>query len=114
MNEALGIIEIVGLATATLVADCMVKTSNVKLEKFEPAKGMGLMTVKVRGDVGAVNAAVSAGKDMAVSHGKYQASSVIARPSGELSKVFMPQAKQPKPVKKQESKRPANKEEDSQ
>jgi len=88
MKEALGIIEIQGLATAIAVVDCMVKTANVSVRSVEPAKGMGYMTVKITGDVGAVNAAVHAGKQAGVMNGKYISSSVIARPAEGLAAVF--------------------------
>lgn len=88
MNEALGIIEIQGLATAIAVADCMVKTANVSIKSVEPAKGMGYMTVKITGDVGAVNAAVHAGKQAGMMNGKYISSSVIARPAEGLEAAF--------------------------
>jgi len=92
MKEALGIIEIQGLATAIAVVDCMVKTANVSVKSVEPAKGMGYMTVKITGDVGAVNAAVHAGKQAGVMNGKYISSSVIARPAEGLAAVFLAEA----------------------
>ena len=84
MKKALGMIEIVGLSTAIFVADIMIKTANVEIIEIENTKGLGYMTVKVVGDVGAVNAAVSAGKNEAMSYGNYVSSVVIARPHDEM------------------------------
>lgn len=84
MKKALGMVEIVGLSTAIFVADIMIKTANVEIIEIENTKGLGYMTVKVVGDVGAVNAAVSAGKNEAMSYGNYVSSVVIARPHDEM------------------------------
>lgn len=84
MKKALGMVEIVGLSTAIFVADIMIKTANVEIIEIENTKGLGYMTVKVVGDVGAVNAAVSAGKNEAMSYGNYVSSIVIARPHDEM------------------------------
>lgn len=89
MRKALGIIEIKGLAAAVNVADAMVKASNVDLAGIERAKGMGYMTVKVTGDVGAVTAAIGAGKQFAVDCSKYITSSVIANPAQGMAEVFI-------------------------
>lgn len=62
MNRALGLIEVVGLTNAIIVADTMLKASNIKMEDVEITKGMGFVTVKVSGDVGAVKAAIDSGK----------------------------------------------------
>ena len=60
MEEAMGMIETRGLVAAIESADAMVKAANVKLVSKEYA-GSGLVTMTVRGDVGAVKAAVDAG-----------------------------------------------------
>ena len=60
MNNALGMVETKGLVGAIEAADAMVKASNVELAGYEKI-GSGLVTVMVRGDVGAVKAAVEAG-----------------------------------------------------
>ena len=80
MNDALGMVETRGLATAITVADVMVKTANVKLIGAERARGHGWTTIKVMGDVAAVNAAVSAGKKKAEEYGHFVSSKVIPRP----------------------------------
>ena len=64
MGEALGLIETRGLVGAIEAADAMVKAANVTLVSKEEIGG-GLVTVMVRGDVGAVQAAVEAGAEAA-------------------------------------------------
>jgi len=93
MKDALGLIEIQGLATAVLVADTMVKTANVTIIQIERARGHGWITVKITGDVGAVNAAVSAGKQVGETYHHYISSKVIPRPSDSVEKVFCQTAK---------------------
>lgn len=93
MKDALGLIEIQGLATAVLVADTMVKTANVTIIQIERARGHGWITVKITGDVGAVNAAVSAGKQIGETYHHYISSKVIPRPSDSVEKVFCQTAK---------------------
>ena len=60
MSEALGLIETKGLVGAIEAADAMVKAASVTIASYEKI-GFGLVTVMVRGDVGAVKAAVDAG-----------------------------------------------------
>ena len=60
MNEAVGMVETKGLVGAIEAADAMVKAANVHLVGYEKI-GSGLVTVMVRGDVGAVKAATDAG-----------------------------------------------------
>lgn len=85
MSESLGLVEVVGYSTAVYIADSMVKTADVQIEKVERARGDGWMTVYVTGDVGAVNASVAAGQDSAEKVGKFVSSRVIARPAGDLA-----------------------------
>ena len=89
MKEALGLIEVRGLSTAILTADTMSKASNISVLEIENAKGGGYMAIKIKGDVAAVNAAISAGKSIAAQHGSFIASKVIARPSDDLSGMFI-------------------------
>ncbi|WP_338146968.1 BMC domain-containing protein [Veillonella intestinalis] len=84
MKDALGLVEVAGLATAIHVADAMVKSANVVIIDIEKAKGSGWMTVKVRGDVGAVQAAVQAGAAQAEQFGHLIAQKVIPRPAEGL------------------------------
>ena len=69
MNNALGLVETKGLVGAIEAADAMVKSANVQLVGYEKI-GSGLVTVMVRGDVGAVKAAVDAGSAAASAVGE--------------------------------------------
>lgn len=88
MKQALGLVEVQGLSTAVLVADTMVKAANVTILEIENSKGQGYMTVKVAGDVGAVNAAVSAGKQTGLENQKLVSFKVIARPADSVEQIF--------------------------
>ena len=74
--EALGMVETRGLVAAIEAADAMVKAANVELIGTEKI-GSGLVSVMVRGDVGAVKAAVEAGSSSAGSLGEVIATHVI-------------------------------------
>ncbi|MDK6955581.1 propanediol utilization microcompartment protein PduJ, partial [Klebsiella pneumoniae subsp. pneumoniae] len=76
MNNALGLVETKGLVGAIEAADAMVKSANVQLIGYEKI-GSGLITVMVRGDVGAVKAAVDAGSAAASVVGEVKSSHVI-------------------------------------
>jgi ethanolamine utilization protein EutM len=78
-GEALGMIETRGLIAAIEAADAMVKAANVELIGSEKI-GSGLVTVLVRGDVGAVKAATDAGAEAARRVGEVVSVHVIARP----------------------------------
>lgn len=87
--NALGMIETKGLVAAIEAADAMVKAANVTLVKKEYA-GAGLVTIMVRGDVGAVKAATDAGAAAAERVGELVAVHVIARPHEELEPMIGP------------------------
>lgn len=87
MGDALGLIETKGLVSAIEAADVMVKTANVVLVGTEKV-GSGLVTVMVRGEVGAVKAAVEAGASAAGRLGELIASHVIPRPHNDLEKIL--------------------------
>ncbi len=87
MEEAMGLIETRGLVAAIEAADAMVKAANVKLVSKEYA-GSGLVTMTVRGDVGAVKAAVDAGAAAAKRIGEVVSIHVIPRPHNEVDKVI--------------------------
>ena len=89
--EALGMIETRGLVAAIEAADAMVKAANVTLIGSEKI-GSGLVSVMVRGDVGAVKAAVDAGAAAAGSLGEIVATHVIPRPHADVEKL-LPSAK---------------------
>ncbi len=78
-GEALGMIETRGLVGAIEAADAMVKAANVVLVGSERV-GSGLVTVMVRGDVGAVKAATDAGAQAAKRVGEVVSVHVIPRP----------------------------------
>ncbi len=94
MREALGMIETKGLVGAIEAADAMVKAADVVLVGKENI-GSGLVTVMVRGDVGAVKAAVDAGASAAKRVGDLVSVHIIPRPHEEVE-VVLPQIKKEK------------------
>ena len=86
-QDALGMIETRGLVAAVEAADAMVKAAEVTLVGTEKI-GSGLVSVMVRGDVGAVNAAVDAGKASAARLGEVVATHVIPRPHNDVEKIL--------------------------
>ena len=86
-KEALGMVETKGLVGAIEAADAMVKAANVTLIGKEKI-GSGLVTVMVRGDVGAVKAATDAGAAAARRVGELISIHVIARPHSDLEKIL--------------------------
>lgn len=97
MNNALGLIEVVGLAVAINTADVMLKAASVTLLKVEKAKGSGWMTIFVTGDVGAVNAAIESGVASAKAENKYVSSKVIARPGEGIETLILSVTKDKEP-----------------
>ena len=85
--EALGMIETRGLTAAVEAADAMVKAAEVTLIGTEKI-GSGLVSVMVRGDVGAVKAAVEAGNATASRLGEIIATHVIPRPHADVEKIL--------------------------
>ena len=90
-QEALGMVETRGLTAAIEAADQMCKAANVALVGTEKI-GSGLVTVMVRGDVGAVKASVEAGASAAKRVGELVSSHVIASPHNDVEGI-LPQAK---------------------
>ena len=86
-QEALGMIETRGLTAAIEAADAMVKAAEVTLVGTEKI-GSGLVSVMVRGDVGAVKAAVEAGSATAQRLGEIIATHVIPRPHADVEKIL--------------------------
>ena len=86
-QEALGMVETRGLVAAIEAADAMLKAANVVLVGTEKI-GSGLVSVMVRGDVGAVNAAVQAGGTTAAKLGEIIATHVIPRPHADVEKIL--------------------------
>ena len=86
-NNALGMVETKGLVGAIEAADAMVKSANVHLVGKEQVGG-GLVTVMVRGDVGAVKAATDAGAAAAEKVGELISVHVIPRPHSEVDAIL--------------------------
>ena len=87
MESAYGFIETRGLTAAIEAADAMVKAANVRLIGKEKT-GSGLVTVMVRGDVGAVKAATEAGAEAASRVGELVSVHVIPRPHADVEKML--------------------------
>ncbi len=86
-SEALGLIETRGLVAAIEAADTMVKAANVSLIGREQI-GAGYVTVMVRGDVGAVQAATDAGAEAAKVVGELISVHVIPRPHSDVENML--------------------------
>ncbi len=86
-NEALGMVETRGLIGAIEAADTMVKAANVKLSGKQQVGG-GFVTVMVRGDVGAVQAATDAGAEAAKAVGELVSVHVIPRPHSDVESIL--------------------------
>ncbi len=86
-TEALGMVETKGLVGAIEAADAMVKAANVHLIGKELVGG-GLVTVMVRGDVGAVKAATDAGAAAAQRVGELLSVHVIPRPHNDVETIL--------------------------
>ena len=95
-TNSLGMIETKGLVGAIEAADAMVKSANVQRVGKEQVGG-GLVTVMVRGDVGAVKAATDAGAAAAEKVGELVSVHVIARPHSEVD-VILPKPSRPGPA----------------
>ena len=83
-NEALGMVETKGLVGAIEAADAMTKAANVTMIGYEKI-GSGLVTIMVRGDVGAVKASVDAA---AANVGEVVSCHVIPRPHTDVEKIL--------------------------
>ncbi|MDR1903335.1 MAG: BMC domain-containing protein [Treponema sp.] len=84
---ALGMVETKGLAASIEAADAMVKAANVGLAGKVHVGG-GLVTVMVRGDVGAVKAATDAGAAAAAKVGELVSVHVIPRPHSDVEFIL--------------------------
>nr|WP_314263971.1 BMC domain-containing protein [uncultured Moellerella sp.] len=87
MGDALGLIETQGLVACIEAADTMCKAANVELIGYENV-GSGLVTAMVKGDVGAVKAAVDSGVESAQRIGTVVTSLVIPRPHNDIQKII--------------------------
>ena len=87
VTQALGMIETKGLVASIEAADAMVKSADVTLVGTEKI-GSGLVTIMVRGDVGAVKAATESGAAAAAKLGELVAVHVIPRPHSDVEKIL--------------------------
>ena len=85
-DEALGLIETIGLVPALEAADKMLKASDVELISYENI-GSTLVTIIVKGDVAAVRSAVEAGAEAAAAIGKLTAKNVMPSPIREVGDI---------------------------
>ncbi|ABR49955.1 microcompartments protein [Alkaliphilus metalliredigens QYMF] len=85
-EEALGLIETIGMVPAVEAADKMLKASNVEIVAYENI-GSTLVTVMIKGDVAAVKAAVEAGATAASTIGKLTAQHVMPRPIENIGHI---------------------------
>lgn len=86
-GQALGMIETKGFVASVEAADVMVKSANVELVGYEKI-GSGMVTVIVRGDVGAVKAAVEAAVNAVEKLGELLGHDVIARPDTGVEAIL--------------------------
>lgn len=85
-EEALGLVETLGMAPALEAADKMLKAANVELISYENV-GSTLVTIMVKGDVAAVRSAVEAGAEAAAKIGTVTAKNVMPRPIREIGDI---------------------------
>jgi len=86
-NQAIGMIETRGYVASLAAADAMVKAANVEIVSKNEIGG-GLVSVVVKGDVGAVKAATEAGAEAANQIGEVVAVHVIPRPHNDIGQHF--------------------------
>ncbi|MCM3691937.1 BMC domain-containing protein [Neobacillus niacini] len=87
VGQAIGMIETKGLVGSMEAADAMIKAANVSLVKQEFVDG-GIVTVIIQGDVGAVQAAVDAGREAAKRVGELLGAHVIPRPDQSVREML--------------------------
>lgn len=87
MNQSLGMIETRGLTAAIEAADAMLKAANVEVVGSEKI-GSGLVTVVIKGEVGAVKAAIDVGSEAVERTGELIAAHVIPRPHDDVAKIL--------------------------
>ncbi|MBO1300606.1 MULTISPECIES: BMC domain-containing protein [unclassified Enterococcus] len=85
-EEALGLVETIGLVPALKAADEMLKAANVELISYENI-GSTLVTIMIKGDVAAVEASVAAGAKVASEIGKLTAQNVMPRPVSSVGEI---------------------------
>ena len=85
--QSWGFIEVIGYIPAVAAADAMVKAANIQLVGTEVIGG-AMLTVAIKGEIGAVRTAVDASAAAAKQAGKLHCANVIARPSADAAKVL--------------------------
>jgi len=85
--DAYGYIEVVGLVPAVAAADAALKAANVEVVGKENT-GAGMIAVIIKGEIGAVRAAVDAADDAVSRIGTVVSTNVIARPDESLKKLY--------------------------
>lgn len=88
MGEAVGLVEVVGLAAAMEALDAATKAADVKVAGWETSKGSGLVVVKFRGEVGAVRAAMEAAEAACRRLTSVYAARLIPRPAPEIEPML--------------------------
>lgn len=86
-NQALGLIETIGMTGAIEAADTCLKSANVQLIGYELSTG-GLVTVKVQGSVGAVKSSIDAAKTSASKVSKVVSTLIIPRPAKGIACII--------------------------
>ncbi len=89
LTMSLGTIEVYGLPAAILAADVACKAANVKLIGYETTDGAGMVSVKIEGQVAAVQAAIAAAAHAASALTTVFATSVIPRPNAQIDSVVL-------------------------
>ncbi|NMA84222.1 MAG: BMC domain-containing protein [Epulopiscium sp.] len=86
--SAIGIIEVSGLTNGIQSLDIMLKTAQVEFVTYEKRLGGRLVTIVVKGDIGAVQASVESAVEQDTSLGNIVAHAVIPNPHGEVMKII--------------------------
>jgi len=89
VNDALGLIETLGLVSLIHATDAMLKAANVSLASQVIKLDGGVVSVMIRGDVSSVRAAIEAGAEAASKAGELKAAHVIPRPSLAVVQAFV-------------------------
>lgn len=89
MNNALGLLETIGLVALISGVDAALKAANVEVASAIIRLDGGLVAVMIRGDVSSVRAAVEAGAEAAARLGELKAAHVIPRPTEAVVRAFV-------------------------
>ena len=87
MMDAYGYIEVVGLVPAVEAADAALKAANVEVVGKENT-GAAMIAVIIKGEIGAVRAAIDAAEDAVNRIGKVVSTNIIAKPDESLKKLY--------------------------